>query len=41
MSEYAPEGTREQWVHSGSKRALEPFDDEHKSFGSVSFLDSS
>ena len=27
-SEYAPEGTREQWVHRGSKQALEPFEDE-------------
>ena len=24
-SEYAPEGTREQWIHHGSKKALEPF----------------
>ncbi|GAB7019355.1 hypothetical protein [Halostagnicola bangensis] len=33
MSEYAPEGTREQWVHNGSKIACEPFDDaENESF---------
>ncbi|MDB9281046.1 hypothetical protein PN416_15705 [Halorubrum ezzemoulense] len=36
MSEYAPEGTRERWVHDGSKRALEPFDDEETSFTTVS-----
>jgi hypothetical protein len=35
MSEYAPEGTRERWVHDGSKRALEPFDDEETSFTTV------
>ena len=35
MSEYAPEGTRERWVHDGSKRALAPFDDEEKSFTTV------
>lgn len=28
MSPQAPEGTREKWVHTGSKRALEPFEDE-------------
>jgi hypothetical protein len=27
-SGYAPEGTRERWVHDGSKIALEPFDDD-------------
>ena len=26
-SEHAPEGTRECWLHEGSKRTLEPFDD--------------
>ncbi|WP_049908315.1 hypothetical protein [Halorubrum distributum] len=35
MSEYAPEGTRERWVHDGSKRALEPFDDEETPFTKV------
>ena len=35
MSEYAPEGTRERWVHDGSKKALEPFDDEDTSFTTV------
>jgi len=35
LSEYAPEGTRERWVHDGSKRALEPFDDENTSFTTV------
>jgi len=34
-SEHAPEGTRERWVHTGSKRALEPFDDENESFTTV------
>ena len=35
-SEYAPEGTRERWLHDGSKRALEPFDDdENTSFTAV------
>jgi len=36
MSEYAPEGTRERWVHDGSKKALKPFNDEDKSFTMVS-----
>ncbi len=27
-SEYAPDGTRERWIHEGSKNALEPFDDD-------------
>ena len=27
-SEYAPEGTRERRLHEGSKKALEPFDDD-------------
>lgn len=32
-SEYAPEGTREQWIHTGSKTALESFDNpENESF---------
>ena len=32
-SAYAPEGTRERWVHEGSKRALEPLtNDENESF---------
>ncbi|MCU4975337.1 hypothetical protein OB955_21780 [Halobacteria archaeon AArc-m2/3/4] len=32
-SEYAPEGTRERWLHDGSKIALEPLDDdENESF---------
>jgi hypothetical protein len=35
MSEYAPEGTRERWVHDGSKKALESFDDEETSFTTV------
>ncbi|RLM49657.1 hypothetical protein DVK06_13985 [Halorubrum sp. Atlit-28R] len=35
MSEYAPEGTRERWVHDGSKRALEPFDDKDVPFTTV------
>lgn len=26
-SEHAPDGTRERWIHEGSKKALEPFDD--------------
>jgi hypothetical protein len=26
-SEYAPDGTRERWIHEGSKNALEAFDD--------------
>lgn len=34
-SEYAPEGTRERWLHDGSKLALEPFDDENDSFTTV------
>jgi hypothetical protein len=33
--EYAPEGTRERWVHGGSKKALEAFDDENTSFATV------
>ena len=36
ISEYAPEGTRERWVHDGSKKALEPFDDGDTSFTTVS-----
>lgn len=36
-SEYAPEGTRERWLHDGCKIALEPFDDdEDESFTTVS-----
>lgn len=35
LSEYARDGTRERWVHDGSKRALEPFDDEDNSFTTV------
>ncbi|WP_241154855.1 hypothetical protein [Halorubrum sp. CSM-61] len=36
-SEYAPDGTREQWLHEGSKTALEPFDDDaNQSFTSIS-----
>jgi len=35
MTEYAPEGTRERWVHQGSKKAVEPFDDEGTSFTTV------
>ncbi|WP_241658464.1 hypothetical protein [Halorubrum sp. BOL3-1] len=35
MSEYAPEETRERWVHGGSKRALKPFDDGDISFTTV------
>ena len=32
-SEYAPEGTREQWIYEGSTNALEAFDDDqNKSF---------
>lgn len=32
-SEYAPDGTREQWVYEGSETALEPFeDDSNQSF---------
>jgi len=27
-SAHAPEGTRERWLHHGSKKALEPFDDD-------------
>lgn len=35
-SEYAPEGTREQWLHHGSKKALEPFaNDKNESFAVV------
>ncbi|WP_248909992.1 hypothetical protein [Halocatena marina] len=35
-SEYAPQGTRERWLHEGSKSALEPFDDdENGSFTTV------
>jgi hypothetical protein len=35
-SEYAPEGTREWWLHHGSQQALEPFeDDENTSFTTV------
>ena len=35
-SEYAPEGTRERWIHDGSRTALEPFDDdENESFTTV------
>ena len=35
-SEYAPEGTREQWIHQGSKNALEQFDDdENDSFAVI------
>lgn len=30
-SEYAPKGTREQWLHRGSKIAQKPFDDEENS----------
>ena len=36
LSEYARDGTRERWVHDGSKRALEAFGDENKSFTTVS-----
>ena len=35
MSEYAPDGTRERWVYGGSKKAIEPFDAENKSFTTV------
>ena len=36
-SEYAPDGTREQWLHEGSSTALEPFeDDANESFTTVS-----
>ncbi len=28
QSEHAPEGTRERWLHHGSKKALETFDDD-------------
>lgn len=31
-SEYAPEGTRERWLHDGSTNALEPFDDDNETF---------
>ncbi|MBX0297230.1 hypothetical protein [Haloarcula nitratireducens] len=32
-SEYAPEGTRERWIHHGSSKALAPFNDaENESF---------
>lgn len=35
-SEYAQDGTRERWLHYGSKIALEPFeDDENESFTTV------
>jgi hypothetical protein len=35
-SEYAPEGTRERWLHEGSKIARAPFDDdENESFTAV------
>ena len=35
-SEYAPEGTREQWIYHGSKKAIEPFaNDENESFAVV------
>ena len=34
-SEYASEGTREQWVHTGSMAALEPFEDEETDSFSV------
>ncbi len=35
LSEYARDGTKEQWVHDGSERALEPFDDDDNSFTTV------
>ena len=35
-SEYAPDGTREKWLHDGATTALDAFDDEMDSFTVVS-----
>ena len=35
-SAHAPTGTREQWLHDGSERALEPFEQDDDSFTVVS-----